>query len=274
MPVLIDDANSVFTAAEILAQAKNPPGRRSGSQRFRLGRHLPRLTKNLKAEGNYNKFAGILLKSSRRPKVMVIGGGEIGQGSSDLFNRTDIDFLHTDVYFSENVMLICDAHGIPLKDGSIDGVIAQAVLEHVVDPQKCVSEIHRILKQDGIVYAETPFMQQVHMAAYDFTRFTLSGHRLLFKDFEVIDEGSACGPGAALAWSFRYFLLSWSKRRIFRQAAIAISSLTAFWLVWLDKFLIDRDSAQDAASAVYFLGRRASQPVDPRSAIARYRGGF
>ena len=36
----------------------------------------------------------------------------------------------------------------------------------------------------GIVYAETPFMQQVHEGAYDFTRYTVLGHRYLFKKFK------------------------------------------------------------------------------------------
>ncbi len=51
-----------------------------------------------------------------------------------------------------------------------------------------MKEIHRVLKDDGIVYADTPFMQQVHEGAYDFTRFTLSGHRWLFKNFALLDS--------------------------------------------------------------------------------------
>ncbi len=42
-------------------------------------------------------------------------------------------------------MLICDAHDIPFADRSFDGVIVQAVLEHVVDPFRCCEEIHRVL---------------------------------------------------------------------------------------------------------------------------------
>ncbi len=62
------------------------------------------------------------------------------------------------------------------------------------------AEIHRVLRPGGIVYADTPFLQQVHEGAYDFTRFTDSGHRFLFRRFERIDSGSVagCGHGAAL----------------------------------------------------------------------------
>ena len=42
---------------------------------------------------------------------------------------------------------------------------------------------------DGVVYAETPFLQAVHEGPWDFTRFTESGHRWLFRAFERLDSG-------------------------------------------------------------------------------------
>ena len=74
-----------------------------------------------------------------------------------------------------------------------DAVICQAVLEHVLEPASAVSEIHRVLRRDGLVYAETPFMQQVHERAYDFSRFTQSGHRWLFRRFSEISAGPIGG---------------------------------------------------------------------------------
>ena len=52
-----------------------------------------------------------------------------------------------------------------------------------------MKEIYRVLKSDGIVYIETPFMQQVHGGKYDFTRFTYLGHRRLFARFQEIESG-------------------------------------------------------------------------------------
>ena len=87
-------------------------------------------------------------------------------------NNPAIELVETDVSFGPRTALICDAHNIPFAEGSFDGVVAQAVLEHVLDPYSCVAEIYRVLKPAGLVYVETPFMQQVHMGRYDFTRFT------------------------------------------------------------------------------------------------------
>ncbi len=54
----------------------------------------------------------------------------------------------------------------------------------MLEPERVVSEIARVLKPAGMVYSEIPFMQQVHEGAYDFTRFTDSGQRWLFRQFK------------------------------------------------------------------------------------------
>lgn len=125
-------------------------------------------------------------------------------GAAKLYSSDQIDLIGTDVYDLPNVAVLADAHFLPFKDGSFDGVWIQAVLEHVLDPWMTVRESRRVLKPSGLVYADTAFMQQVHEGAYDFTRFTVSGHRWLFKNFELIDAGRSGGPGDALRWSIRY----------------------------------------------------------------------
>jgi SAM-dependent methyltransferase len=185
-----------------------------------------------------------------------------------------IDLIETDVSFGARTQAIVDAHNIPFKDGSLDGVVAQAVLEHVLDPQRCVDEIHRVLKPDGLVYAETPFMQQVHAGPYDFTRFTHLGHRRLFRRFEELDSGAVCGPGMALAWTYQYFLMSFFTSGRMRKLATAFAHVTAFWLKWFDAYLIDKPGCLDAASGVYFLGRKSESVYPDSDLIASYRGAI
>jgi ubiquinone/menaquinone biosynthesis C-methylase UbiE len=169
-------------------------------------------------------------------------------------------------------MVICDAHDIPFADGTFDGVIAQATLEHVVDPYRCVEEIVRVLKPRGLVYAETPFMQQVHMGAYDFTRFTHSGHRRLFRHFSEIASGPICGPGTALAWSYLYFLLSFVQSRVLRGLVRAFASLTAFHLKYADHYLMHEKGAIDSSSGFYFIGRKGKEVLSDRDLVRYYRG--
>ena len=104
----------------------------------------------------------------KNSKILVIGGSIKGQGMDSIYSSESFEIVGSDVSFGPYTKIVLDAHDIPFEDEVFDCVIIQAVLEHVIDPQRCVNEIHRVLKPSGIVYAETPFIQQVHMRQYDF----------------------------------------------------------------------------------------------------------
>jgi len=195
-----------------------------------------------------------------------------GEGFGALLATPGLELLQTDVAPGPHTALICDGHDLPFADGSFDAVVAQAVLEHVLDPWRCVEQIHRVLKSGGLVYAETPFMQQVHEGRFDFTRFTHLGHRRLFRRFEELDSGAVGGPGMALAWSWRYFLWSFARGRLAGSLLTTLASCTSFFLKAFDGWLIDRPRALDAAAGVYFLGRRSESTLSDRDLVASYRG--
>ena len=262
--VLIDFSDSIFRPSDYRHGSGSPIKRQSGSSlRSRFLRFADGA--NPVAAANCKAFIALTKTESSMPRVLVIGGGSIGKGAEALYRDPDIELVGTDVYASDNTSLLCDAHKLPFESGSFDGVWIQAVLEHVLDPHIVVAEIHRVLRTNGLVYAETPFMQQVHERAYDFTRFTLSGHRWLFKRFEQISAGSVTGPGVAFLWSMRYLLRALG-------AGKKISRLMALCFVWvrtLDRFCTPR-SAADAAGGVFFLGRRSDVALSPKSMVDYY----
>jgi SAM-dependent methyltransferase len=201
------------------------------------------------------------------PLALIIGGGTVGKGLEFIYDSQSIDVIAFDIYATKNIQFIADAHNIPIADNKIDIVIVQAVLEHVLEPSKVVSEIYRVLKSKGIVYAETPFMQHVHEGAYDFSRYTVSGHRYLFKNFEEIKSGFTNGAATQLLWSVEYFI-----RGVTRSIIIGkIFKMLFFWLKFFD-IIIPEKYAIDAASGTFFAGRKSEFSMPLKKIITFYRG--
>jgi len=196
----------------------------------------------------------------------------VGEGLDTLLSLPGIEFIETDVAFGPRTALIVDGHDLPFAASSFDGAIIQATLEHVLDPYRCVDELHRVLKPGGVVYAETPFMQQVHMGRYDFTRFTHLGHRRVFRNFSEIGSGACAGPGTVLHWSIRYFMLSFVKSKTVISLVQGLSRCTLFWLKYLDYLVLDKPGTLDGASGFYFLGRKSDKVLSDRELIGLYRG--
>ncbi len=273
VPILINEGRSVFSLSDF-TERRDTYFRQKQNSRFKnaLIRAVPSLSKNLRARENYRRLGNILLSSHKAPVVLVLGGSILGEGIEILLECKGIELVETDVSFGPRTSLICDAEDIPFMENTFDAVIVQAVLEHIVDPYRSVQEIHRVLKENGLVYAETPFMQQVHGGRYDFTRFTHLGHRRLFRYFEEIDSGVVCGPGMALAWSYEYFLLSFVKSSRARKIVQLVARISAFYLKYFDYLLHRRPGALDAASGVFFLGRKSMTPLADKALVEMYRG--
>ena len=204
---------------------------------------------------------------NRRPRVLIVGAGMIGDGSELLYEAADVDLIAFDIYRTEQVQFVADAHQIPLADGSVDGVWIQAVLEHVIVPEQVVDEMHRVLRDGGLVYSETPFMQQVHEGRFDFQRFSESGHRWLFRKFDLIDSGVVWGPGWTLQWSIRYFFWGLTRSRV-----LGIMLSAPFMFVrWFDRF-IPRGFGSDGASNLFFMGKKTGRELATDDIISFYRG--
>lgn len=272
VPILINDERSLFKTASYLIE--NPqPAISLRKKLFRLFyRLVPEISRNIKAEANYQILHDKLKSITTRPRVLVIGGGEEGQGIRLLTKAPDFLIVSSDVVLYDTTDVIFDAHAIPFPPESFDAVIIQAVLEHVVDPYRCVAEICRVLRPHGFVYAETPFMQQHHMGRFDFQRFTHLGHRRLFSHFTEIAAGPVCGPGMALAWSVFYFMASFTRSERVREIFRIIAAFLTFPLKYFDGYLIDKPGSFDAASGFYFLGQKADAVLSDQEIVSRYRG--
>ena len=163
VPVLVDSEHSVFDVDA--AGSADGMKSRHGRVRRLLDRLVPSPTRSVGSRERFERLAQLIAARGFQTRVLVVGGGILGEGMADFVEHADFELVETDVYIGPRTQVVCDGHQLPFAEGSFDAVVAQAVLEHVLDPQRVVAEIHRVLKPGGLVYAETPFMAQVHEGA-------------------------------------------------------------------------------------------------------------
>ena len=87
--------------------------------------------------------------------------------------------------------VVADAHNLPILDNSADGVISNSVLEHMRNPFQAVSEMYRILRPGGKVFAYVPFLHAYHggnkKGGPDYWRMSRDGLQYLFREFSHIE---------------------------------------------------------------------------------------
>jgi Methyltransferase domain len=264
-PILIDFDKGVFSKDNFLS-LRSSIDRNSSYGLLGSVRALVNPIQSASVE-NIKQLLNLIFSAQENPRVLIVGGGNIGSSLNDFYKDPRISIISFDIYVSPHIQFVADGHNIPLPDGIFDAVIIQAVLEHVLEPNVVVSEMYRVLKDNGIVYAETPFLQHVHEGAYDFTRYTESGHRYLFKNFEMIKSGVIAGAGTQLLWAIDNFF-----RGLFRSNKLGkVVKLSFFWLQYFDRLIPDAYNV-DAASCVFFMGKKVNLPIAPRDIFLHYKG--
>lgn len=268
-PVLINEENSVFRISDYTqgagyggASAYGGSLDKTSGLKKAYRRVARKLSEAAVVGSSFNAIEHILAENSN-PRILVIGAGERSYPG---------DVVYTDVAFAKGVSCICDAHDLPFPDRAFDAVFADSVLEHVCDPQRCVAEIVRVLKPKGFVMAVTPFLQPVHMGAYDFTRFTYLGHRRLFRHFDDIASGPCGGPLYSWIHLFRSVLLSLSDNHKIQSVMRFAGLLLTYPVRWLERIFPRTQTAYNSACAFYFLGRLRERPIPDREILPLFRG--
>ncbi|MBC7228959.1 MAG: class I SAM-dependent methyltransferase [Actinobacteria bacterium] len=106
-----------------------------------------------------------------------------------------------------------EAYAIPLDDESVDTVFCTAVLEHLEDPARALSEAYRVLKRGGHAIYTAPLFWHHHEEPRDFFRYTPYGLGYLFSNagFEVIEILPLSGFWVTFGQELVYYI--WRFRR-------------------------------------------------------------
>ena len=278
-PILIDPERSVFTAGEIVADYErtraDPP--RSLLRRLLSGiaSRTPHVTSHRRQEEIATRFANRLAADRPSPVILIVGSGTDGIGVAALRSIPGAVLVESDVHLTDSRMLVADLLNLPFASASFDAVVAQGVLEHVIDPHRGAEEMHRVLKADGLVFSTTPFVLGVHMPVADYTRFSRLGVIRLFKRFMPLECDVIEGAAVTLAYSVSYFWMAMCSSfggtggaKLAKYAA----NYTTFFLPWLDRIARRSPVSIDAAQSYYYIGRRSEATLTDREVVGMFKG--
>lgn len=120
---------------------------------------------------------------------------------------------------SADIDIVSPLHQIPVEDDFFDGIVCNAVLEHVANPEEVMAEFSRVAKPGALLYLCVPFMQPEHPDPTDFQRYTIDGLKLLAErhGFAVRDADGMHNVYVTLGWIAHEWLTA-SDRLHFRLA--------------------------------------------------------
>lgn len=163
-----------------------------------------------------------------------------------------------DICHYPNIDYVADVCDLPFQSDTIDMIIFKNVLEHVKNPSQALKEISRVLKKDGILYVKIPFLQPFHAVPDDFQRYTKSGFKELFKDYQELDFGIAVAGGSMMSWTIREYLAiltSFGNSKLY-QIGIYLWGWLTFWLKYSDLLLRKNKLSGHIASAFYGIYKK------------------
>jgi len=119
--------------------------------------------------------------------VLDAGAGDAPYRS--LFQHTryeSADFEKVDKAYAKSTY-VCDLREILVEDERFDSIIFNQVMEHLPEPKLVLAELHRVLRNDGIMLYTGPLFYEEHEQPYDFYRYTKYGLTYLFEStgFEI-----------------------------------------------------------------------------------------
>jgi ubiquinone/menaquinone biosynthesis C-methylase UbiE len=92
----------------------------------------------------------------RRLLDIGTGNGEIASHLSEFYDVVSVDITDQRTVYDGFQFFQLGGEQLPFSDRSFDVVVSNHVIEHVTDADHHLSEVGRVLKNDGMVYLATP----------------------------------------------------------------------------------------------------------------------
>lgn len=90
---------------------------------------------------------------------------EIG-GSGGVTKILNPNIVTSDIRAGSNIDVICSGTDLPFPDNSFDAIMIKDALHHIPDYEKCIQEIHRVLRPSGQLSICEPFWSPLGQIIY------------------------------------------------------------------------------------------------------------
>lgn len=175
-------------------------------------------------------------------------------------NRIHPEIINVDIFAFKNVDVVADINDMPLRDGVVDGIVCDTVLEHLREPLGALQEMSRVMKPGGTLILSVPFLYPYHSSPDDFFRWTEEGVRHVLKrnNFHVEELGVLGGPMGALQGVLMHIfavLFSFGSKTVY---FLLIQLFMALFspLKILDLFFMRFPYAIEAASGIFIVAKK------------------
>ena len=212
---------------------------------------------------NQTDFIEQIVNDTKDKIVLNIGSGT----QRPIPHAINIDFQD-----ASEVDSIQSAYELNFDDESVDFIFSIGLLEHLKYPHKAIEEFKRILKPNGKIYCEVPFLQPYHAAPEDYWRTTVNGLETWLEDFDKIESGFSSGPSSTLSW----FLAEYEKYipNVFDDSSPFVPMFKGM-IKYIDDYLLfdntlDFEQAEKLACSIFFYGKKKG-PVTGNPDIKKSR---
>jgi len=126
--------------------------------------------KNQKLPPRWTKEIVSLIEKSKG-LILEIGAGD-GLGRQ-VIEKKGNKWVGADIKYCSQLTVIADAHHLPFKNATFDGVVTIATFEHLYNPWLALAEINRVLKPNGLLTGSVAFLEPYHGSYFHFTHLGL-----------------------------------------------------------------------------------------------------
>ncbi|MGB0848894.1 MAG: class I SAM-dependent methyltransferase [Thiolinea sp.] len=121
----------------------------------------------------------------------------LNAGSSSV--RYGNNCVNIDVQEKLGVDVVCDVHSLPESLGKFDAIICNGMLQYCQTPNLVAQQFHQVLKKDGYLFVDAPWVQPFCQdeTIPDRYRYSAIALRGIFSNFDIVECAPSIRPGSA-----------------------------------------------------------------------------